>query len=316
MTKKFKVIGLLLCLLLLVSPLFAQGGAESKDDGQLKFGMTVLDISNPFFVELSQAAKAEVERLGGTITINDPKDDVAKQIEALENFISAKVDAIIVTAIDPVAVMPTIKKARQQGIVVVAHTDKLEEYDAWVAADEYTMGYTLGEEAGKWIRDNLNGFAEIGILNYDIMPQVIKRKQGIIEGIHKYAPDAVVVGDALGGTPQNGMSATEAFLQANPNIKVIASINDGGALGALQAVKAANKDTPDFFVGGIDATQEALSKIKAGEIYRATVDQAPGIAGRKCVELAVKAINGESFEKDYSQDLVIVNSSNVDQFIK
>ena len=302
MTKKFKVIGLLLCLLLLVSPLFAQGGAESKDDGQLKFGMTVLDISNPFFVELSQAAKAEVERLGGTITINDPKDDVAKQIEALENFISAKVDAIIVTAIDPVAVMPTIKKARQQGIVVVAHTDKLEEYDAWVA--------------GKWIRDNLNGFAEIGILNYDIMPQVIKRKQGIIEGIHKYAPDAVVVGDALGGTPQNGMSATEAFLQANPNIKVIASINDGGALGALQAVKAANKDTPDFFVGGIDATQEALSKIKAGEIYRATVDQAPGIAGRKCVELAVKAINGESFEKDYSQDLVIVNSSNVDQFIK
>ena len=301
-------------LTLVVCLAFA-GTAFAKDKA-IKVGITVLDLANPFFVELTNAEKAAVEKLGGSVTINDPKDDVSKQIEALENFIAAKYDAILITAIDPKAVMPTIRKARAQGIIVIAHTDKLEEYDAWVAADEYDMGMTLGEEAGKWIKAKLGGKAEVATLNYDIMPQVIKRKQGMIDGIKKYAPAAKFVADVLGGTPEKGMSGAENFLQAHPNIKVIVSINDGGALGALQAVKAAKKDSADFFIGGIDATQEALSKIAAGEIYRATVDQSPKVAGETCVELAVKALNKQPFEKDYHQKLKIVTMANIKDYVK
>jgi ribose transport system substrate-binding protein len=285
-------------------------------DKAYKFGITVLDLANPFFVEMVNAEKAAIEKLGYTVTINDPQDDVPKQIEALENFIAAKYDAIIITAIDPKAVLPTIKKARAQGIVVIAHTDKLEEYDAWVAADEYEMGNTLGLEAGAWIRDKLGGNAEVAVLNFDLMPQVIRRKQGIIDGIKKLAPAAKVVADVQGGKPAKGMAAAENFLQAHPNIKVIVSINDGGALGALQAVKAAKKDTPDFFIGGIDATQEALSKIAGGEVYRATVDQSPKVAGETCVTLALKALNKETFEKDYKQRLKLVTAANIKDYIK
>jgi ABC-type sugar transport system substrate-binding protein len=125
----------------------------------------------------------------------------------------------------------------------------------------------------------------------------------------------MVVADALGGTPANGMSAAEGFVQAHPNLKVIVSVNDGGALGALQAVKAAKKDSKDFFIGGIDATQEALSKIAAGEIYRATVDQAPRVAGQKCVELAMKALRKEAYQKDYKQDLKIVTIANIKDYM-
>jgi ABC-type sugar transport system substrate-binding protein len=290
------------------------GTAFAKD--KLKVGVTVLDLANPFFVEMTNAEKAAVEKMGGSITINDPKDDVSKQIEALENFIAAKCDAIIITAIDPKAVMPAIKKARAQGIVVIAHTDKLEEYDAWVAADEYDMGMTLGQEAGKWIKDRLGGKAEVAVLNYDLMPQVIKRKQGMIDGIKKYAPAAQVVADVLGGTPEKGMADAENFMQAHPNVKVIVSVNDGGALGALQAVKAAKKATPDFFIGGIDATQEALSKIAAGEVYRATVDQSAKTAGETCVDLALKAINKQPYQKDYHQQLKAVTTANIKDYVK
>ncbi len=301
--------------LVLVSGMaFAGGAAEKKDDGKIRIGMSVLELANPFFVSLTNAAKEAAKEYGAELTINDPKQKVEAQVAALETFISAGMDAIIVTSIDPAALNPVVKKARAQGIKVIVHTTKLDEYDAWVAADEYEMGMTLGLQAGEWIRDKLAGKAEVGILNYDIIPQVINRKKGIIDGIKKYAPAAVVVGDQTAGSPPDGMKVVENFLQANPGMKVICGINDGGALGAYEAVKAAGKASDDFFVGGIDAVPEAIAKIKEGSIYRATVDQAPQIAGRTCVELAIKAVKGEPFEKDYLQKLVPVNKSNIAQY--
>lgn len=308
---KVKGIACVVLLTMLVSVAGFAGGAAEKDKKQIRIGMSVLDLSNPFFVALTKAASEAAKENGVELTINDPKSKIELQVAAIETFIASKVDAIIVTSIDPAALNPLVKKARAQGIKVVVHTTKLAEYDAWVAADEYDMGMTLGLQAGEWIRDRLGGKAEVGILNYDIIPQVINRKKGIIDGIKKFAPNAQVVSDATAGSPTEGMQAVENFLQAHPNIKVVCGINDGGALGAYEAVVAAGKATDDFFIGGIDAVPEAVAKIKAGGIYRATVDQAPGIAGKTCVELALKAIRGQSFEKDYLQKLVPVNKSNI-----
>jgi ribose transport system substrate-binding protein len=304
------------CLLVFTLALSVTGFAQSSGKGQkqLRIGMSVLELANPFFVALTNAAKAQAKVYGAELIINDPHQKIEEQVAALETFIASNVDAIIVTSIDPAAINPVVKKARAQGIKVVCHTTKLAEYDAWVAADEYDMGWTLGLQAGEWVRDRLGGKAEVGILNYDIIPQVINRKKGIIEGIKKYAPNITVVGDATAGSPPDGMKAVENFLQAHPNIKVICGINDGGSLGAYEAVKAAGKATDDFFIGGIDAVPEAIAKIKAGGIYRATVDQAPGIAGKTCVDLAVKAVRGESFQKDYLQKLVPVNKSNISSY--
>ncbi len=293
---------------------FAAGGRDAAGPKKIKIGMSVLELANPFFVSLTNAAKEAAAEYGVELTINDPKQKVEAQVAALETFIASGMDAIIVTSIDPAALNPVVKKARAQGIKVVVHTTKLDEYDAWVAADEYDMGMTLGLQAGEWIRDKLGGRAEVGILNYDIIPQVINRKKGIIDGIKKHAPAAVVVGDQTAGSPPDGMRAAENFLQANPKIKVICGINDGGALGAYEAVKAAGLATDDFFIGGIDAVPEAIAKIKEGSIYRATVDQAPQIAGRTCVELAVKAVKGEPFQRDYLQKLVPVNKTNIQSY--
>ncbi|OQY34499.1 MAG: hypothetical protein B6241_04315 [Spirochaetaceae bacterium 4572_59] len=306
-----KVLVILLIAGICISTVFASGQGDSSGDKQIKIGMSVLELANPFFVALTNAAKKAAEENGVELIINDPKQKVEKQVQALETFIASEVDAIIVTSIDPAAINPLVKQAKEKGIVVVCHTTKLDSYDVWVAADEYDMGYTLGLQAGKWIEEKLNGRAEVGILNYDIIPQVINRKKGIIDGIHKFAPEAEIVGDATAGSPTDGMAVAETFLQIHPDMKVICGINDGGALGAYEAVKAAGKDSDDFFIGGIDAVPEAISKIKQGGIYRASVDQAPQIAGKKCVELAIQAINDESFKEDYLQELIPVNASNI-----
>jgi len=281
-------------------------------------GQSVLNLSNPFFIALSDAAKAYAAEHGVEIMLNDAQDSPETQIAALENFIASEVDAIIVTAVDPESVMPVLRRAMEQGIVVVCHTSQLAEYDAWVAADEYDMGYTLGVTAGEWIAENWGTEEEIlaATLNYDIMPQVIQRKVGIMEGVHVHAPNVNFVADAMAGDPQSGMEATENFIQAHPDLRVVLGINDGGALGAYEAFIAAGKNGDDYLIGGIDATPEGLNRVREGGIYRVTVDQAPAIAGAKTVELALAAIKGEPFIRDYLQDLVPVTFANVEDWFK
>jgi ribose transport system substrate-binding protein len=299
----------------LLIALCAMGGAFGQAK-KYRIGMSVLQLANPFFVALSEGAKSYANSNSAELTVTDPNNDPNAQISAIETFTAAKMDAIIVTATDPKAIMPAIRKARAAGIIVIAHTAKLDEYDALVSADEHDMGLALGEQAGIFIRDKLKGKAEVGILNYRQIPQVINREKGIEDGIHEYAPAAIVVASAQAGAPTDGMRVAENFLQAHPNIKVICGINDGGALGAYEAVKAAGLAKDDFFIGGIDATDQAVAKIKEGGIYRATVDQDPAGMGAKCVELAIKALKKEKFTKDYMVTLVKVNASNIAQYPK
>ncbi|MCK0471788.1 sugar ABC transporter substrate-binding protein [Halalkalibacter sp. APA_J-10(15)] len=294
------------------------GGEEVTDEGTTGeggvIGMSVLDLGNPFFVQLTEAVADLAGEHGYTVNVNDPRDDVNSQVDAIQNFISQGVDAIIVTATDQEVINEAIQDAKDAGIPVIAHTTKLENADAWVGADEYSMGWALGIQAGEWILETHEGQGGVGILNFDQIEQVIQRKQGIIDGIHEHAPDVEVVGDQQAGDPNSGYDVTEGFLQANPDMIGVFGINDGGALGAYNAAVGAGKDSDVFAVGGIDAVPEAVEAIREGGIYKFTVDQQPFATGESLVDIAMALINGEDFESEVEIEVKGVNDSNIAQF--
>jgi ribose transport system substrate-binding protein len=284
--------------------------------------MSVLNLANPFFVALAAGAQEEADALGVELVINDPKDDVNAQVTALENFINGGFAGFVVTAVDPAAIAPLAKEALDNGMKVVAHTSDLgeENQTALVWAVERDMGYTLGLQAGEWAKAHIpeGETLKLGILNYDIIPQVIQRREGIVEGIKEvFGENIEVVGSVTAGDPAAGLEAAETWLQAHPDLDMITGINDGGALGAFQAVVAADKNDPNtFFVGGIDATDEALAAIKEGGAYQATVDQQPKEMGALTVRTLVAAIKGEPYEQVSAIQLAPVNASNVDEFMQ
>jgi len=293
-----------------------------KSNEDIKIGMSVLNLANPFFVALAEGAQEEADALGVELVITDPKDDVNAQVTALENFINGGFDGFVVTAVDPAAIAPLAKEALDGGMYVVAHTSDLgeENQTALVWAVERDMGYTLGLQAGEWAVEHIpeGETLKIGILNYDVIPQVIQRREGIVEGIEEvFGDNYEIVGNVTAGDPTTGVEAAETWLQANPDMHMITGINDGGALGAYQAVIAAGMDDPDkFFVGGIDATDEALAAIKDGGSYQATVDQQPKEMGALTVRTLVSAIAGQPYEAISAIQLAPVNASNVDDFIE
>ncbi len=294
---------------------------EIKAAEDIKIGMSVLNLANPFFVALAAGAQGEADKLGVELVINDPKDDVNTQVTQIENFINAGFDGFVVTAVDPAAIGPLTKDALDSGMFVVAHTSDLgeENQTALVWAVEHDMGVTLGRQAGEWATTHIpdGETLTLAILNYDIIPQVIQRREGIVDGIAEvFGDNYEVVGTVTAGDPISGAEAAENWLQAHPDLDMIVGINDGGALGAYQAVIAADKDNPDtFYVGGIDATDEALAAIMDGGSYQATVDQQPSEMGALTVRTLVKAIQGEEVEAISAIKLAPVNASNVENFM-
>ena len=103
----------------------------------------------------------------------------------------------------------------------------------------------------------------------------------------------------------------ENILQANPDVDVLVCVNDAGALGGYEAVMAAGKESDTFYIGGLDATQEALDKIKEGTIYRATVDIQPYETGKLFVDTALEVLSNGPIEDTIVIPMKVVDESNI-----
>jgi ribose transport system substrate-binding protein len=284
-----------------------------------QIGVCVLNFANPLWSKFVENAENEAQKYGYEIVSKSADDLAEKQVEILENFISIGVKGIVVIAVDPVAIEDVVKSAMEKGIFVVSVTSKLAQQDSWCGTDEYDMGYTLGTAAGQYIADKwgTEERIEAGVLNYDILAQVIDRKKGIIEGVQSLAPNVEFVADQQAGDPTDGMAAAEGFMQANPDIRVILGINDGGALGAYEAFMAAGRDDVEkYLIGGIDATDEGLAKVKEDGIYKMTVDQQVPESGSFTVDLINKLMNGETVEAENYMPLKAVTIENVDEYLQ
>lgn len=286
----------------------------SSDSGVSKIAYTCQDLANTYFVDVANGVKDRCDELGIEVNILDGKADVANQITAFENLIADGTDGIIVSPIDQTALTPSVEAAVEAGISVISGNQFVEGSEAFVTVPEYDYGFTIGEEAGKWIKEKLDGKAEVAIFDYPELESIIDRGNGIQDGILSVAPDAKIVARQSANSTEKGMANMENILQANPNVEVVVCVNDAGALGAYEAMMAAGKDSDRVFIGGLDAISEALNKIKEGGIYRATVDIQPYETGKLFVDTLLKVKENGPIEDTIVIPMKVVNASNIGDY--
>ena len=115
-------------------------------------GLITKTESNPFFVKMKEGADAEAKKLGAKLLSAAGKTDGdnAGQVTAMENMIAAGAKTILITPSDAKAIIPAIKKAQQQGVMVIAldsPTDPVSAVDALFATDNYKAGVLIGQYA-------------------------------------------------------------------------------------------------------------------------------------------------------------------------
>lgn len=296
--------------------LFANGSQEEITG--MKVGMTVQDLSNQIWSGSCEALKQLVEADGGQMTYLDCSNNSSKQIQQLENFISGGVDAIVIHPVDANAVEHTLKEARKAGIKIYSWDEDLENADISWLIDNYALGRIIGEQAAEWINKKLNGVAEVAVLDYPQIPILLERGNGIIDAIKELSPNAKIVAKTSAINPTEGMAKTETIFQANPNVKIIACIGGGGAVGANEAAKAAGKVTADFGIFAADATDQELEAIKNNEGNRMSVliTGGPKDIAKEIYGWLEKLIAGEDVEKLVYRTTIPVTVDNLDQYYK
>ncbi len=253
-------------------------------------GLSISTLNNPFFVSLRDGAKEAAGEHDVNLVVADGQDSVSKQMSDIENLVSRGVDAILINATDGEAVVPAVEEANEAGIPVLAIDRGISggEVALYVASNNVTGGkmaahYTAAKMAlqGKIVM--LEGIPGTSAAR--------ERGQGFTEVINSL-PDLEIIASEPAGFAQNdGYEVMQNILTAQSEIDAVFAQNDLMALGALQAIEAADRED-EMFVVGFDAIDPAIQAIENGRLS-ATIMQQPALMGRMGVENAVKLLEGE-----------------------
>ena len=258
--------------------------------------------------------KDEAAAKGATITITDAKDDTAAQLSQVENFVSQKVSAIIVVPVDTSAAQPMADAAKAANIpIVFVNRNPSISGVPYVGSDSLFAGTVEMEELAKLA----GGKGDVVILQGQVSNEAaVLRTQGCNDVVGKNAGMKVVATQAGDWDRAKGQSITENWIQSGllKAGMVVCANNDEMALGAINALKAANL-LDSVFVGGVDATSEALAAMKAGELEVTVFQDAKG-QGKGGVDAAVDLVGGKTIPNNLVDiPYVLVTPANMDQYI-
>lgn len=258
--------------------------------------------TNPFFVKMREGASAKAAELGVDLKTYAGKDDGDNegQVAAIETCIADGAKGILITPSDTKAIVPSIQKARDAGILVIALDTPLEPIDAadqTMATDNFQAGFLIGAYAKAKLGDAAKD-AKIGFLDINSKQVTVDvlRDQGFMAGFGIDVKDPNVIGDEddprivghdyTNGNPEGGRKAMENLLQINPDINVIHTINEPAAAGAYEALKAVGKEG-QVLIMSVDGGCPGVKDVAAG-IIGGTSQQYPLLMASMGVEAIKK----------------------------
>ena len=254
--------------------------AEEKPGEDMEFVYVTQDIANPYFIEVYNGFEAACKELGISTQVLDAKYDVATQKTYVEDVIGRKVDGIMISPLDENALKDVVDEAKKAGIVISAEAQPISNAQIDGSLDEYSIGYSIGSAAADWINMNLDGKGKALVLAQDDVEAVIRRGDGIVDGITENAPDSEIIARQNASNTDLGMKVSESVMLAHPEVNVVCACDDYTAIGAYEAIRAMGDIDGNFYVGGCDATDEGKEKMKAdNSIYRSSINLFPYDAG-------------------------------------
>jgi ribose transport system substrate-binding protein len=300
MKKRTKLLSIVLSTMLLMGAL-AGCSSEKAAEGGKKIGLVLSTLNNPFFVSMKEGAEKKAKELGYEIIVLDSQNDATKERANVEDLVQQGISVLIINPTDSDAVVNSITVANDKKIKVLTVDRKANGGDVitHIASDNIKGG----EMAAAFILEKLGGKGNLVELQ-GIPGASATRDRG--KGFHNIVDNKdgvkVVASQAADFDRQKGLTVTENIIQATPTFDAIFAHNDEMALGAIKAIKTANKNV---IIVGFDGNDDAKAAVASGELA-ATIAQKPDLMGEIAVENAVKVAKGETVEKEIPVDLLLI----------
>lgn len=285
-------------------------GDNSKDDtevttkapGDLKVGVSISTLNNPFFVSVRDGIDSLAKDNGTKTIVVDAQNDSAKQSNDVDDLIQQQVDIILVNPVDSSAIQPAVEAANEANIPVIAIDRSSDggEILTLVASDNVKGG----EMAAQFILDKIGEAGKVVELE-GIPGASATRERG--KGFDDFAKDKLEVVEKQSAEfdRAKGLTVMENILQSTKDIKAVFAQNDEMALGAIEALEAAK--VTDVIVVGFDGNDDGLKAVEEGRLT-ATIAQQPEEMGRISLQAAFDHFAGEKLESKIDSPLELIEA--------
>lgn len=285
--------------------------SDSSSDNEIVIGCSRQNLSEEFMIMLQGAMEQQLSNYDNVkLIINDAESQSDKQVSQLDSFVAQSVDAVIISPVDADALASAVKSVVDAGIPVITCSADVsgDQGQVWVGS----ANEDGGEVEMRYVAEQLDGSGKIAILRGPLGAFAEQGRYAGYEIVLNEYPNLEVVFDQTGNWQrEEAMSLIENLITTGTELDAIVCQNDGMALGAYEAVKAAGKGD-EILITGIDAIEDALNSIKAGEMKATCFQDAIG-QGHTALDMAVKAANGEKIEET-NIPFELVTAENVDEY--
>jgi len=305
----------------LIAGVMALMGSTAMAD----IGVTMAKFDDNFLTVLRNGIQAYADANGQKVQIEDAQGDVAKQLDQINNFIASGVSAIIVNAVDTSATQAMSDAAAAANIPLVyvnrqpINVDTLPDNQAFVASNEVDSGTLETLEVCRLLKEEGKMEANVYVMEGELSNQAAVQRTADVHDVIGGADCGVKVNiideQTANWSRDEAQTLMTNWLSTGTAFDAVIANNDEMAIGAIQAMKAANIDMATVIVGGVDATQDALAAIAAGDQDLTVFQDAAG-QGSGAVDAAVKLAAGEAVEQKVYIPFQLVTPANMADFTK
>lgn len=287
-------------------------------------GISMAVFDDNFLTVLRNGMIEAAEGMDGvSVQVEDAQNDVARQLDQINNFIASGVDAIIVNPVDTSATEAVTAAAAAGGVPLVyvnrepINVDTLPENQSFVASNEIESGTLAAFEACKMLRaQGYAGGADVYILVGELSNQAaVQRTKDFhdVIGMDMCSFINVVDEQTANWSRDEASDLMTNWLSSGAPFQAVLANNDEMAIGAIQAMKSAGMDMADVIVTGVDATQDALAAMQVGDLDVTVFQDAAG-QGEGALKAALDLAAGNDVERKVYIPFQLVTPDNLSEF--
>ena len=289
-------------------------------------GVTMALFDDNFLTVLRNGIQKMADEMNGVnVQIEDAQNDVAKQLDQINNFAASGVDAIIVNPVDTSATQAMTNAAAAAGVPLVyvnrepINVDTLPDNQAFVASNEIESGTLAAFEGCKMLRakgktTSARIYILVGELSNQAAVQRTKDFHDVI-GMDMCKFITIIDEQTANWSRDQARDLMTNWLSAGEPFDAVFANNDEMAIGAIQAMKASGVSMEEVSVTGVDATQDALVAMSGGDLDVTVFQDAAG-QGSGSLNAALDLARGKKVDQKVYIPFKLVIPSNIKDYLK
>jgi inositol transport system substrate-binding protein len=287
-------------------------------------GVSMALFDDNFLTVLRNGIDAYAKEKGQPVQIQDAKNDVAAQLDQINNFIASGVSAIVVNPVDTSATQAMSDAAAAANIPLVyvnrqpINVDTLPDNQAFVASNEVDSGTLETLEVCRLLKEAGKTEAQVYIMMGELSNQAAVQRTADIHDVMASGNCGVTLNiideQTANWSRDQAQTMMTNWMSTGAAFDAVIANNDEMAIGAIQAMKAGGLDMKTIIVGGVDATQDALAAMQAGDLD-ATVFQDAAGQGKGALDAAMALAAGTAVDQKVYIPFQLVTPANVADFV-